>query len=265
MPVLKASLVDVTASPSTATEVVVRADGGRVSGTRVVVEAPHRVPVKGGDFSVNLVPGRAHLVVVHGGRPVEHIPLIVTDGMTQLVEAVRLADESWGEWSPTQSEQIKAEVAGMAATVAEGAGQTQRLAVSASRSAESAGIYAEDAQRSANAANLSASIADGIAKSTSWSGDRLTVNGITSPALTGPQGERGPQGATGARGPQGVQGPPGEVTRAQLDTAVAAQQARMLGVMWGAVTEDDAKALEPKCQKGDFIQVAQTGNIYKVV
>lgn len=46
-----------------------------------------------------------------------------------------------------------------------------------------------------------------VASSTRWDGDRLVVNGKTSPSLTGPQG---PTGETGPRGPAGPQGPTGE-------------------------------------------------------
>src|SRR5947207_3354557 len=45
------------------------------------------------------------------------------------------------------------------------------------------------------------------------------------PGPPGPQGEQGPQGDPGGppgpQGPEGPQGPPGEVTAAQLSTAVA--------------------------------------------
>ncbi|WP_426716525.1 hypothetical protein ACEN19_00030 [Corynebacterium auriscanis] len=47
------------------------------------------------------------------------------------------------------------------------------------------------AASSASSAKADADRAAGVASSTSWSGDRLTVNGQTSPALTGPQGPAG--------------------------------------------------------------------------
>nr|DAI75416.1 MAG TPA: hypothetical protein [Caudoviricetes sp.] len=50
-----------------------------------------------------------------------------------------------------------------------------------------------------------------------------------------------------------------------VDTAVAAEKARTVGIVWMVETESQAQAKEPSCQKGDFIQVAQTGNIYQVV
>ena len=66
--------------------------------------------------------------------------------------------------------------------------------------------YAGDAARAATRAGE-------IAESTSWDGDRLTVNGKTSPSLTGPRGELGPpgaQGVPGLRGPAGPTGPKGD-------------------------------------------------------
>nr|DAL35846.1 MAG TPA_asm: tail fiber protein [Caudoviricetes sp.] len=50
-----------------------------------------------------------------------------------------------------------------------------------------------------------------------------------------------------------------------VDTAIASEKARTIGMVWMVETEDQAQAKETSCQKGDFIQVAQTGNIYQVV
>lgn len=58
-------------------------------------------------------------------------------------------------------------------------------ATSASQASESATSAKQDADRAAN-----------IADSTSWDGDKLTVNGKTSPSLTGPKGDRGDSGAS---------------------------------------------------------------------
>ena len=61
----------------------------------------------------------------------------------------------------------------------------QRAEKSASAAAGSAESAKADADRAANVAN-----------STSWNGDKLTVNGKTSPSLTGPKGDRGTSGAS---------------------------------------------------------------------
>lgn len=50
---------------------------------------------------------------------------------------------------------------------------------------------AEAARQSERKAAASANRAANIAGSTSWSGDRLTVNGKTSPSLSGPRGPEG--------------------------------------------------------------------------
>ena len=106
---------------------------------------------------------------------------------------------------------------------------------------------ASDAAGSAESAKADADRAANIASSTSWSGDKLTVNGKTSPSLRGPKGE------------------PGDVSKSQLDTAIASEKARTVGMVWMVETEDQATVKESSCQKGDFIQVAATGNLYKVV
>ena len=110
MPSLSGSLIDVTSAPSDATEVWIRAADGRVSGANVVLEETRRVPVTGGKFTVTVLPGRAHLVVIHAGMSQEHVPLLVQDGMTTIAEAVRLGAADWEEYSPSQAEQIKAEI-----------------------------------------------------------------------------------------------------------------------------------------------------------
>ena len=131
MPSLSGSLIDVTSAPSDATEVWIRAADGRVSGANVVLEESRRVPVTGGKFTVTVLPGRAHLVVIHAGMSQEHVPLLVQDGMTTIAEAVRLGDEDWAEYSPSEAEQIKAEIAAevaKAATSAQAAKNAQQAA-----------------------------------------------------------------------------------------------------------------------------------------
>lgn len=163
----------------------------------------------------------------------------------------------------------------------------QRTEKSASAAAESA----SQAAGSASSAKSDADRAASIASSTSWSGDKLTVNGKTSPSLTGPKGDTGPSGATTW---DRISGKPditpylrnGSIVqrdengrayiaeprnvldianKGYVDTAVAAEKARTVGMVWMVETESAAQAKESSCQKGDFIQVAQTGNIYQVV
>ncbi len=176
------------------------------------------------------------------------------------------------------------------------------------KSASAAATSASQAAGSASSAKQDADRAANIANSTSWSGDRLTVNGKTSPSLTGPKGDRGTSGASTWDAVTGKPStfPPSTHThkmadisdlpevgfsegkiakyasggalivsdngsqntatsRGYVDTAVAAEKARTVGMVWMVETEGQATAKESSCQKGDFIQVAQTGNIYQVV
>ncbi|WP_411708135.1 hypothetical protein ACLI1L_000816 [Corynebacterium sp. LaCa117] len=64
------------------------------------------------------------------------------------------------------------------------------------KSASAAAASASQAAGSATSAKQDADRAANIANSTSWSGDKLTVNGKTSPSLTGPKGDRGTSGAS---------------------------------------------------------------------
>ena len=61
----------------------------------------------------------------------------------------------------------------------------------AAASASAAKTSETNAKASETSAAASATQAGNIANSTSWSGDKLTVNGKTSPSLTGPQGPPG--------------------------------------------------------------------------
>jgi len=272
-----------------------------------------------------------------------------------------------------------------AASSASGAKSSASAASSsASNAATSEGNAAKSASAAAGSASSAKSDADraaNIANSTSWSGDKLTVNGKTSPSLTGPKGDQGPRGIQGPKGSvepgevvplprgemipdsnpdvqvgwylqwnggaavltvqsittsqsspyglvigdeylpedirpaqpvygtvfadaggtahvnvmptgmvtwvglnpgveysgiivwtigsdvsamSGPMGPPGEVTKQQLATAVAAEKARTVGVTWTVSKESDVAAKASAAQTGDYIQVAQTHTIYRV-
>lgn len=134
-----------------------------------------------------------------------------------------------------------------------------------------------------------------VASTTRWSGDKLVVNGKTSPPLTGPQGPKGdigatgaqgvrgpagPQGATGPtgpqgpqgvkgdtgptgpRGPQGAQGPPGEVTMADFRPVRDAANNRPNA--WRVKTAAELAAVEKKARPGDIIYVIETGEEWEV-
>lgn len=111
---------------------------------------------------------------------------------------------------------ISADVAGSFATSAQSEADRAKI------SADIASSSARTAEHNAGNAEAYALQAVNVASSTSWTGDRLTVNGQTSPPLTGPSGEKGAAGPRGDRGPEGPPGPAGkdgEVTFAALSEA----------------------------------------------
>lgn len=141
MPLLQGKLIDVTASPSTADEVWVRAVAGRVAGRSVITPETHRVILNKGEFSVNLEPGPASLVVVRAGAPQEHVPLLVTGDMSTIAEAVSLGDESWAGFTPSRAEVIKADAVAAverAQAAAQESGQSQASAEGAATRADEA-------------------------------------------------------------------------------------------------------------------------------
>lgn len=134
-----------------------------------------------------------------------------------------------------------------------------------------------------------------VTSTTRWSGDRLVVNGKTSPPLTGPQGPKGdigltgPQGVRGPAGPQGPtgptgqtgpkgdkgdtgpqgprgatgpQGPPGEVTMAEYRPVRDAVMNRPYP--WRIKTAAELAATEKKAKPGDLIYVIETGEEWEV-
>ncbi len=94
-------------------------------------------------------------------------------------------------------------------SAAASAGGAKASASSASTSASKAATSEKNAAASASSAKQDADRVSKIAESTSWSGDKLTVNGKTSPSLTGPKGDVGPVGPQGTTGPAGPTGPKG--------------------------------------------------------
>lgn len=108
-----------------------------------------------------------------------------------------------------------------AETAAEGAKKSETSAAasasgakasasSASTDASKAATSEKNAAASASSAKADADRVSKVAESTSWNGDKLTVNGKTSPSLTGPKGDVGPVGPQGATGPTGQTGPKGD-------------------------------------------------------
>ena len=80
----------------------------------------------------------------------------------------------------------KSSASSASSSASKAATSERNAAGSAAAAASSASSAKQDADRAAN-----------IANSTSWNGDKLTVNGQTSPSLTGPKGDPGQDGKNG--------------------------------------------------------------------
>ena len=282
MPTVKGNLLFVSSRAAQVSEVWVRAPRVRTHVEGVVTTGNDRFPVDGGEVSFSAVPGPAVLALISQGRAVDTIPILVGDAATQTLrqvvsaakiaddatqreieklaaQAVQLVDSSVSNAKKAQDGATRAETAAGNAKQSEtNAEDAARRASNSASSANKSSVWvsqaeqrtkksASDAAGSAESAKADADRAANIASSTSWSGDKLTVNGKTSPSLRGPKGE------------------PGDVSKSQLDTAIASEKARTVGMVWMVETEDQATVKESSCQKGDFIQVAATGNLYKVV
>lgn len=340
MPTINGNLLFVSSRAAQVSEVWVRAPQVRTHVEGVVTTGNDRFPVKDGEVSFTAVPGPAVLALISQGRAVDTSPILVGDASTQSLrqvvsaakvaddatqreieklaaQAVNLVDSSVENAKKAQDGATRAETAAGNAkqsetNAASSASGAKSSATSASSSAGKAATSEQNAAKSATSAKQDADRAANIANSTSWNGDKLTVNGKTSPSLTGPKGEPGQNGAstwddiTGKPTTfppsqhthkmtdisdmpevrQGVDsgsivrrwstgdidvpitprmGKGSATSKEYVDTAIASEKARTVGMVWMVETEDAAKAKESSCQKGDFIQVAQTGNIYKVV
>ena len=408
MPTVKGNLLFVSSRAAQVSEVWVRAPQVRTHMSGVVTTGNDRFPVSGGEVSFTAVPGPAVLALISQGRAVDTIPILVGDAGTQTLrqvvsaakiaddatqreieklaaQAVELVDSSTANARKAQDGASRAEkAAGNAKQSETNAEDAARRSSNSASSANRSSVWVSNAEKrtekSASAAKADADRAANIASSTSWKGDRLTVNGKTSPSLTGPkgdQGDRGPKGtvepgeivplpnarvditsslnskdgtgkgtlmvqggtcflsveytpnktgtiylisgdsplseyapaewahATGAStddkdtclitfngsrlymsgvssagslyrmsltwnigsdvsAMSGPMGPPGEVTQAQLNTAIASEKARTVGVTWTVPGEADVAAKARVAQTGDYIQVAQTHTIYRV-
>ncbi|HCG2995511.1 TPA: hypothetical protein NJT22_002217, partial [Corynebacterium striatum] len=223
MPTISGSLVFVTSRPSAVSEVWVRARDVRTSAQGVVVESNDRIPVVGGEVSFEVLPGPAVLTLVEAGRPVETIPIVVGDAESQsladVVDAALIVDESTQSVIESLAAQVVADAhaAAQSASVAdvsakaakasqdEAAGSASSAKQSefnaaaskdaADSSASDAATSAGNAEKSAGAAKAAQARSEEIATSTSWDGDKLTVNGKTSPSLRGPKGDKGETGS----------------------------------------------------------------------
>lgn len=223
MTIITGNLNLVTNNPSTVTQIWVRSQHDHVTGNDLTLDESDTIPVKNGAVRMELQPGPAVMVLVHYGRALKEIPLMVAaSGNQTLGNAVALGRGLEGKTRDELDDLMRAVAAQVAA----------------------------------------------VASTTRWVGDKLTVNGKTSPSLTGPQGPRGvtgpqgPQGNTGPRGAVGPQGLPGEVTLADFRPVRDAVNNRPNGWIIRAVSQ--LSATEKKARAGDLIHVVETGETWEV-
>ena len=197
-------------------EVWVRARDVRTSAGGVVVESNDRIPVANGVVSFEVLPGPAVMTLVEAGRPVDTIPILVGDASQQslvdVVDAALIVDEATqsvleslaagvvadahaAAASAAEAEDSKASAADFAATAGKAADNAAGSAEVAKDAQAEAADSAAAAEQSAGAAKAAQARSEEIATSTSWDGDKLTVNGKTSPSLTGPPGPKGDTGS----------------------------------------------------------------------
>lgn len=232
MPTIKGNLMFVSSRAAQVSEVWVRAPKVRTHVEGVVTTGNDRFPVKDGEVSFTAVPGPAVLALISQGRAVDTIPILVGDANTQplrqvvsaakvaddatkreieklAAHAVELVDTSVANAKKAQDGATRAETAESNAkksetNAASSASGAKASASSASTDASKAAASEKNAAASASSAKADADRVSKVAESTYWNGDKLTVNGKTSPSLTGPKGA------------------PGEVSKSQMDAAIAA-------------------------------------------
>lgn len=243
MPTIEGSLLFVSSRAAQVSEVWVRAPKVRTHAEGLVTTGNDHFPVIDGQVEFTAVPGPAVLALISQGRAVDTVPIVVgeSDSQTlrQVVNAAEIADDATKREieklaaqaihlvdSSTENAQKALDGAQRAETAAGEAKKSEQNAISSASSANKSSIWVSEAedrtQKYASAAAQSASEAKGsatsakqdadraasIADSTSWDGDKLTVNGKTSPSLIGPKGDQGPKGDPGASTWNDVTGKP---------------------------------------------------------
>lgn len=210
----------ITGTAEAVTEVWVRSKVSRPVPGGWLMTTNDRKPVFDGKVDLELLPGACVLVAVSSGLPGETVELIVPESGTASLEACIRAAEAAGDLERDALDELRVEIAkaidgsvsaasaaaGSARAAKSDADRAQSSAEASSRSATSAAGSASAASKSATSAKADADRAANVAASTSWSGDKLTVNGKTSPSLKGPKGDPGEKGDRGEPGYRGVDG-----------------------------------------------------------
>ena len=188
----------VTTRPEDVKRASVRAPRAREYDGAVITTSTDYVDIVGGRLEFDAAPGPVVVTLLRARGPVEVLELIVPEGGGSLADAVgaaELADSA----TRSQLERLSVEAI-------EAVRESQEAASSAKESLGELKELESNAEGLLNSAAEAASRAEQIVGSTSWDNDVLTVNGKSSPPLTGP---RGPRGEPGERGPTGERGPAG--------------------------------------------------------
>ena len=193
---------------------------------------------------------------------------------------VAKTSESNAASSADRAEQARSDTSAVMSQTNELMTRAQQAATDAGGSASVAKQSEKNAASSASTAKSHADRAGRIADSTSWSGDRLTVNGKTSPSLTGPKGDRGPKGQDGEvkfesltqaqketlRGPAGVvisETEPADKNVVWIQPG--GEKFEILGNSYKVRTVAEAEAASQFLPKGFYIDVIDAKATYEVV
>ena len=121
-------------------------------------------------------------------------------GAAKTSETNALSSANAAKSSASSAATSETNAASSASAAKSSASSASSSASKAATSEKNAGESSAAAAGSASSAKSDADRAANIANSTSWNGDKLTVNGITSPSLTGPKGDPGDKGEPGKDG-----------------------------------------------------------------
>lgn len=277
----------VTTRPEDVKRASVRAPRAREHDGAVITTSTDYVDVVDGRLEFDAAPGPVVVTLLRARGPVEVLEMIVPEGGGSLAAAVgaaELADSA----TRSQLERLSAEAM-------EAVRESQEAASSAKASLGELKALESNAEGLLNSASEAASRAEQIVGSTSWDKDVLTVNGQSSPPLTGPKGDRGPKGPPGDKGDRGDKGDPGrdgvdglvkfeELTEQQLEAlrgaagvVVSETEPENKNVVWidpsgetyrpisnyvAVLSDEEALAMSGKVPPGTCVHVVTNDNRY---
>ena len=277
MTVVSGEIRDVLGAELDVARVILRAPRPRSAAFGLVTDHPDEVKLSGGKVSFECLPGPAVLGVMAVGHPDVSVRLIVPDGDTATLEECLRLSEARDVTPAGAIDEMVVGIKNDMQAVRAAATSASSSAGAAGRSATAAGKSEENASRSEKNAKTSeanaqshaseaakhevaakgyaddsakaATRAGEIATSTSWDGDRLTVNGKTSPPLTAPKtvftiSDKGTWVIDGKDTGEPVRGRDGTMT---FDDLTPAQRAKLTpevkdGVWWVGGVSTGVKA-----------------------